>query len=183
MQLEKLKKTLDKHKKGLKYVETKTDIFIIINSRKNTAPFLELLHLFGKSMAALYKQCSMRIDAPKYMLDRNTLFICIVFSLNPCELVFMMTINDFQMDQLMIYSVCKNLQYKRKRMFQDALHFCISSEKSISNLQNNLFLGISFDNPHFCTAMCAYIKAGFLPYEVKHKSKRSYILMKFNGVI
>ena len=75
-----------------------------------------------------------------------------------------MTIRKHKGKHWALYDVCKQEGYT-EGMFARALSFCFCIS------------AVDIDSRHLCTAMSAYIKSGFVPYEIERHGEERYICM------
>ena len=111
--------------------------------------------------------------------DRKRKYVCMVFSIEDLEPVFLMTISKYRLKDWILNDICKK-QNHTKRMFSRALAFCFSSYDAMSPTKSNFYMTLDTQNPHLCAALCAYIKSGFIPYTIEHLQSVPYLNMKYD---
>ena len=160
-------------------LKTETEHFVLINIHKKSGKSC-LDKLFSKHENRLQQMYAFGFQDKSYYLhvqnDKKTKYVCVVFSLIDMEPVFYMTIRKYKLKHWSLYDICKQEGYT-KGMFSRALNFCFST---LSPTVYDFYLAVDMDNCHLCTALCAYINSGFLPYNIEHHGTESYIDMKYD---
>ena len=159
------------------------DIFFLLidkTSDKGKQLLNEIVTKHKRNIKNLYKYCfnhhshffnDLNDDSIKYTL--------ILFTIHLSNIVYMMNTKSFLPNIYILDSVCKKKGYK-KGMFQHALHFLFSSKKQLSPSIATYYLSLDIQNPYICSAFCAYLKAGFIPYEIEEINDKDHISMIYN---
>ena len=164
------------------YKKYENDFFLLIDKRNAIGKRLlhELVRRFTTNIQSLYKFC---FNSKSYFLDDvdndNIKYVFVAFSLQPFSITYVMNIKCFLPRVFILDSVCKKKTYG-KRMFQHALHFIFSSTKNLSPSRSLFYLSLNLQNPFVCQAFSAYIKAGFVPYEIEKFYDMDHISMVYD---
>ena len=172
-----------KFPKGTVQETNEKEMFVLLNLHNKQGKRC-LNKVFGHHETELQQMYEYGFEDKSYYLnilnDKKTKYALVVFSLEKGEpeIVFFMTIRKHKGKHWALYDICKQEGYT-KGMFAQALSFCFCTS-ALSPKDSDFYLAVDIDSHHLCTAMSAYIKCGFVPYEIKRHGKERYMCMKYD---
>ena len=172
-----------KFPKGTVQETNEKEMFVLLNLHNKQGKRC-LNKVFGHHETELQQMYEYGFEDKSYYLnihnDKKTKYALVVFSLEKGEpeIVFFMTIRKHKGKHWALYDICKQEGYT-KGMFAQALSFCFCTS-ALSPKDSDFYLAVDIDSHHLCTAMSAYIKCGFVPYEIGRHGEERYMCMKYD---